>query len=151
MSKISTFVVFTVGAGLGVAATWFYVKKKYEQLAQEEIESVKEVFSQREAEPDIKRETANRAKEKPGIAEYAAGLNKLGYTNYSDVKPKEEPKNMDSPYVISPEEFGEFEDYEKISLTYYADKKLADDEDVLVDDVDGVVATALLGECTLSR
>lgn len=43
------------------------------------------------------------------------------------------------PYVISPEEFGEFEDYERISLSYYADQVLADEDDEKVDDVDNVV------------
>ena len=46
---------------------------------------------------------------------------------------------MEKPYVISPEEFGEFEEYEKISLTYYADKVLADENDEEVDDVDEIV------------
>ena len=32
---------------------------------------------------------------------------------------------VEKPYVISPEEFGEFEEYEKISLTYYADQVLS--------------------------
>lgn len=36
---------------------------------------------------------------------------------------------MEKTYVISPEEFGEFDDYEQISLTYYADHILADDMD----------------------
>ena len=43
------------------------------------------------------------------------------------------------PYVISPEEFGEFEDYERISLSYYADQVLADEDDEKVDDADNVV------------
>lgn len=43
------------------------------------------------------------------------------------------------PYVISPEEFGEGEEYEKISLTYYADQVLADENDELVEDVEGAV------------
>ena len=43
------------------------------------------------------------------------------------------------PYVISPDEFGEFEDYERISLSYYADQILADEDDEKVEDVDNVV------------
>ena len=45
----------------------------------------------------------------------------------------------DKPYVISPEEFGEYEEYEKISLTYYGDQVLADENDELVEDVEGAV------------
>ena len=45
----------------------------------------------------------------------------------------------DRPYVISPDEFGELDDYDLISLTYYADEVLADDIDEIVEDVDDVV------------
>ena len=150
MSKKINFTMFIFGAAVGSIVTWQYVVKKYEQIAQEEIDSVKEVFSKRETdvieEDEVIREKASNAKEKPNIIEYAAKLREQGYTNYSDVEPetnkeevKEEPMNVDEPYVISPEEFGEFEDYEKISLTYYANQILADDNDILVDDVEDVV------------
>lgn len=43
------------------------------------------------------------------------------------------------PYVISPDEFGEFEDYDTISLTYYADQVLVDDGGDKIEDVDDVV------------
>jgi hypothetical protein len=59
-----------------------------------------------------------------------------------DEKPeevKEEPIIVDKPYVITPEEFGDLDDYETISLTYYADLILADDNDVIVDDIEDVV------------
>ena len=38
----------------------------------------------------------------------------------------------DSPYVISPDEFGNMDDHTLISLTYYADGVLADDWDTKV-------------------
>ena len=43
------------------------------------------------------------------------------------------------PHVITPEEFGELYDYEKVSLIYYADGVLTDEDDNIVDDVDGIV------------
>ena len=46
---------------------------------------------------------------------------------------------IDRPYVIPPDEFGEFEDYEAISLIYFADKVLTDEDYEIVDDVDDVV------------
>lgn len=45
----------------------------------------------------------------------------------------------DGPYVIPPEDFGEFEDYEKISLTYYSDGVLTDENDEIMDDVEDSV------------
>lgn len=41
------FIAFVAGGALGSLATWMFVKKKYEQIAQEEIDSVKEVYSKR--------------------------------------------------------------------------------------------------------
>lgn len=148
MNKTVNFVMFILGAAIGSVVTWRYVEKKYEQIAQDEIDSVKEVFSKREVEvkEDIEaRAKADTAKEKPSVVEYAARLREQGYTNYSDMadeKPEEvkkEPMTMDRPYVIAPEEFGDIDDYETISLTYYADQILADDNDEIVDDIDGVV------------
>ena len=148
MNKTKNFMMFVLGVAVGSVVTWWYVEKKYEQIAQDEIDSVKEVFSKREAEFTEDTEVqikADNAKEKPSVIEYAGWLRKRGYTNYSDVadeKPeevKEEPMSVDKPYVIAPEEFGELDDYETISLTYYADQILADDNDVIVDDIEDVV------------
>ena len=148
MNKTINFMMFVLGVAVGSVVTWRYVEKKYEQIAQDEIDSVKEVFSKREAEFTENTEArikADNAKEKPSIIEYAARLREQGYTNYSDMvdeKPEEvkkEPMSLDKPYVITPEEFGDLDDYETISLTYYADQILTDDNDVIVDDIEDVV------------
>jgi hypothetical protein len=152
MSKTIKFMMFVLGAAVGSIVTWHYVEKKYEQIAQDEIDSVKKVFFKREiadlneeSEDIDTRTKADYTKEKPNVVEYAAWLRKQGYTNYSDISPEnekeveKEPMTVDKPYVIAPEEFGEFDDYEKISLTYYADQVLADDNDELVNDVENVV------------
>jgi hypothetical protein len=148
MNKTKNFMMFVLGVAVGSVVTWRYVEKKYEQIAQDEIDSVKEVFSKREAEFTEDTEVqikADNARGKPSIIEYAAHLHEQGYTNYSDMvdeKPeevKEKPMIVDKPYVITPEEFGDLDDYETISLTYYADQILADDNDVIVDDIEDVV------------
>ena len=150
MNKATGFVMFVLGATVGSVATWQYTKKKYERIAQEEIDSVKEIFSKRESAADVEIVTpepqtakVGKPEEKPDITEYAARLEREGYTNYSNVsagEKKEEQEAMEmKPYVISPEEFGEFEDYERISLSYYADQILADEDDEKVEDVDNVV------------
>ena len=54
-------------------------------------------------------------------------------------------EGVERPYVIKPEEFGEFEEYETISLTYYADQVLADDNNEPVEDVEETVGFASLG------
>lgn len=147
MSKVTNLVMFAVGAAVGSAVTWQYVKKKYEQIAQEEIDSVKAVFLKKEPDMEVvvsdapQRAEPRKVEEKPNISEYAAMLEKEGYTSYSGIRSgKEEQASMkDKPYVISPEEFGEFEEYERISLTLYEDQVLADDNDELVEDVEGTI------------
>ena len=44
-----------------------------------------------------------------------------------------------APYVISPDEFGELDDYNRISLTYYSDGTLEDEERDIVSDVDDLI------------
>ena len=143
MKTTINFMMFIVGAAIGSIVTWRYVEKKYEKIAKEEINSVKEVFAKREQEST---ENNYVIREKPNIVEYAAKLREQGYTNYSDVEPEtnkeevnEESMDIDIPYVIPPEEFGEFDDYEKIGLTYYADQVLTDNDDELVEDIEDTV------------
>ena len=51
MSNKSLFsLAFIIGTVTGSIVTWYLLKDKYEALAQEEIDSVKEVFSRREQE-----------------------------------------------------------------------------------------------------
>lgn len=149
MKKGLYFAAFVIGVAIGSLATWHYVKKKYEKIAQEEIDSVKAVFANRErnCDGDMEETQTEKTKEKPALVEYAEILQKYGYTNYSNGSKEERRGNkaMEEkyPYVISPEEFGEFDEYEKISLTYYADGVLADDNDEIVEDVEDIVGDAL--------
>ena len=59
----------------------------------------------------------------------------------STVDKEDKVEDVEKPYVIRPEEFGEIEDYELISLTHYSDGVLADDDDEEIEDeeVDEVV------------
>lgn len=150
VNKMTGFMIFVAGAAIGSAATWYYAKKKYEQIAQEEIDSVKAVFSHKQSDEDLREDAeteqddvrlaAEKAKEKPSVAEYAKKLSKEGYTNYSNSETltDEQPK-FKPPYVIPPEEFGERDDYDKISLSYYADHILTDDNDEILEDVEGAI------------
>ena len=139
MSKIN-FAMFMAGLTIGSAATWLCLKKRYEQIAQEEIDSVKAVFAEKNKDNKIK---ADQAKLKPDLINYAAKLAEEGYTNYASTNNKnvkEEKVNMvEKPYIISPEEFGDFDEYTKLSLTYYSDGVLADENDEIVDDIDETV------------
>lgn len=158
MSKIN-FAMFLAGATVGAAGAWFYCKRYYEQIAQEEIDSVKAAFAGRkpdvlknarkdfdENSNDSNKQKADMAKLKPDLVNYAAKLQEHGYTNYSNIgdqndikkKNKEDETVVDEPYVIPPEEFAN-SDYTTISLTYYSDGILADDEDERVENIEDTV------------
>lgn len=144
MIKVINVVMFAVGATAGSIATWKLLKSKYEQIAQEEIDSVKETFyRRRQKENDIEKTEQHKPSEKPDLAEYAAKLKETMYTEDSENENEEEEEShYYEPYVISPEEFGELHDYKTVSLTYYADEILADsDTDDIIDDEESVVGT----------
>lgn len=137
---------FTVGVAVGSLATWKVVKTKYEKIAQEEIDSVKDVYSKKTVikneapEVFIEHFEDNATLEeklkdlKIVTDEYTSIIRKQEYSN----EPEKVKPMVDKPYVISPEEYGEL-GYEQIELTYYADKVLADDQDEIVEDVDMIV------------
>lgn len=54
---------------------------------------------------------------------------------------KEPEKASDKPYIISPEEFGEMDEYERIVLLYHTDGVLTDEDREMVDDADEIVGT----------
>lgn len=138
--------IFAAGAAIGSAVTWKLLRDKYAKLAQEEIDSVKEVFSKKKNGPttidevveskEVNTETLESLKDK---------VQELGYINYSNISKEEEGGSdmIDKPFVIEPEEFGET-DYETVSLTYYADGVLADDRDNVIEDVEGMVGVESL-------
>lgn len=128
------------GAAVGSLATWRFVKAKYEKIAQEEIDSVKEVYSNREYHEIGTTATEEESDEesseplgnvKPDLMEYAAKVLDLGYTtkNNNTVKEDEDDMSEVKPYIITPEEFDEYEQYEAVSLTYYADGVVTDEDD----------------------
>lgn len=146
--------IFAAGILTGSLCTWYSTKKYYEKIANDEIESMKEWLARRVEEQDKKAEeqSSEPAEKptspsmKPNLMEYAAMVKDLGYTDYSrrteepekEAKEDEEVDEMDRPYVIEPEEFGEC-DYEEVSLTHYADGVLTDEQDNPIEDVDSMV------------
>lgn len=137
--KLFSTLSFVAGAAIGSLVTWKFVKTKYERIAQEEIDSVKEVYSKKKASENEQNKpiTVTTPLEKPDIMEYAATIKRLGYATDSDeeeVNPDEDYEGeggddamVDAEiYVISSDEFDELEDYDVETLTYYADGVLTD-------------------------
>lgn len=129
---------FVAGVTIGAIAAWRIARDKYEKKAQKEIDSVKEAFKKHTADsvPEEIRKAAEKAREKANVAEYAAMIHQEGYVI--------EESDIQAPYVIEPEEFGGNDAYECVSLTYYTDGVLADEDGVVIEDIDDVIGISSL-------
>ncbi len=164
MDKKSSLLAFMLGMAIGSAITWQLIKERYERRIEEDRKSLEEMYAAKKAvvvtektaekepeeppAPDPK-QIAERAKDKPSLTEYARLLQGEGYTDYAQkgrsMKDEEFPKpdDKEAPYVISPAEFGEIDEYETISLTYFSDGVLADEDNEPVDDIEEIVGDCL--------
>ena len=144
MSKLGTALAFLAGAALGGVSAWYVAKTRYDELSEQEIDSAKQAFYAREDEPEEAPKTvlaANKNQEKGDINDYAKMVSRVGYSRTS-VPPKPEHE-VEAPYVISPEEFGEMDGYTQISLTYFDDGILSDENGVIIDEPKDIVGDAL--------
>lgn len=167
---MKNFFTFVTGLVIGSVVTYVVVKDKFEKIAQEEIDSVKEVFGRRvEKEADKKVEKIAEKEVEKIRKEYNdySSLTK-NYTSYSKNETEEDDctqvededdcaqvededgveifeveraSNSDRPYVIDPWDFGGEDGYETITLNYYADGVLTDDDNNVIEDeeIDDIV------------
>lgn len=145
---LTYFAMFATGAAIGSVVTWRYLKDKYAKIAQEEIDSMKEILRERQNEVDEDDENSYFEYEDGADEERKNAYEKYSsmYTDAVEQIEKENETNMGKkPYVISPEEFDELEEYDKVSLTYYSgDNVLADsfsDEVFEEDEIDEAVGS----------
>lgn len=151
MDSLSKVFIFIAGAAIGSVVTWKILENKFEQKVKEEIELTKEYYSKKdentatEDESELKNAPDEYYEEKKPTGEkqiYENMVGKLNYTNYSNTSSKERVKeddDVEKPYVIPPEEFGDFDDYEQEELTYYTDGIVADDFGNIVEDIDDTI------------
>lgn len=148
-NTLSKVLIFVAGAAAGSAVMWHIAKTKYEA----EIESVKEVYRTKYEKPNTEENTY--IQDEADIVERDHIVDAQQYRTYSDVPQNEqlvanviEEEDVDVPYVIPPEEFGEIYGYDEINLTFYADGTLTDDMDnpVNIKDTVGHAALGCFGQ-----
>ena len=135
---------FVAGAVIGSVVTWKLIEKKYKDLADEEIESVIETFKNRKPiiTKDEVKETVekviNKWKEPKETVEDIVTSEGYSIENEEEIDEDDESNytvNVDNdievvtPYVITPEQFGEYNEYGTKTLTYYSDNVLTDEID----------------------
>ena len=152
-NKLFSFIMFATGAAIGSLVTWKTIKTKYERLAQEEIDSVKEEFSRLSK---IRKESNNRQNEdedteagaiewndtdQDDLVEYSNITAQYRSSSDDDETDEEgdewsegEVPYINGPYVISPDDFSSSPPgYSAQPLDYFADGILADGWGVKLD------------------
>lgn len=149
--KLLYFAMFAAGSVIGSAVAWRYAKKKYETIAEEEIQSVKEAFLKKQNELNNRlSEVNNLLKEK--IKEEVISKEHDDIDSTPDIDEPEEHEDYeavlkknkyyrdDRPYIITQEDFKEGVDgYNTVTLYCYADGVIADEDDEIIDHVDETI------------
>ena len=145
------FTSFLVGGAVGAFITWKAIDKYYADLAEEEIQSVKERYygeeknSYQEESNDKEHKREQYPNKTNDIHEYAKLLSKEQYVDYQ----KNDTESLDEEdddtydiYVISPDEYGdkvgteEWTDWELEGLVYFQDGVLCDERDNPIQEVE---------------
>ena len=145
--KYRDLILFAAGLVVGGVGTWLIVKKYYEDLANEEIESVKDYYKQDLAEKKGKAEQLG--KEKAAMADQILYRETVKHTAYSAISQEgDEEESMETerviapipdplpePYIITPDQYvAEERDFEKVTVTWYVrNKVLVSEDDELVE------------------
>lgn len=125
---------FLAGAAVGGGISYLMLKKKHDQKLQEEINELMSMETEpKKEDEDIVIHPISYAEEHELLDEeqrqaYFQKVSESGYTGTSE-----------NYYVIDPIDYGEDEEYDPISLTYYADGNIADENDELLDDYESII------------
>lgn len=128
------FMTFALGMGIGSILTWQILKTKYEKIADEEIESVKNMLLKRKDDEKQLDDIINTNKY-------------IQQTDYSSISKKTQNKKREAEVrkpdfeVIPNDEYGLIEEYDEVSLIHYIDGILADDMDEKVENIEEKVGS----------
>lgn len=165
--------MFALGAAVGSGVTYILAEKKlkanYEKEVEKEIKSVREGFTRMQKELYEK----NKLEKERIMDDYKNGLASFGYVEevIGKEKTEEEPENLINQlikdgglpeveekvetkettkivskdiYLITADEYGEFEDYETEDLSYYRDGTVTDSFGEPVDHPEELLGQELL-------
>lgn len=171
-------VCFASGALAGALGGYFFAKKKVQSIADEEIQmaqnrmmDILRKYEETPTEDDVQDDIPEPEKTAPRQVNYTdyyrksdatASINEAKYEamvneKYPDrfeftdnsVNPYGEDIK-DRPYLIDNRDFGEFDEYTKLDLIYYAQQILADEDGEIIEDPDHVVGLDNLAQCMLA-
>ena len=144
-NTLSNVLTFAVGAAVGSAVTWKLLDTKYNKLAQEEINSVKEYYASKNAPTEEEAEDEGETTCEETEEDLTETMNDILAGQAYVEKEGDEDDMAPEPYVINPDDFGDM-DYDTETLVYYADGVLADTQDNVIEDVEELVGSEALKE-----
>jgi hypothetical protein len=141
---LSKTIIFTVGALTGSAVTYKLAEIKFKKSLQEELETVREYYDTTDTKTEEPVEENDEEEYPDAPDEYYETELPSERARYRDIvkdagySEEEEDEDMDKPYVIRPEEFGE-EGYVQQSLTYYADGVITNERGKIIKNTDELI------------
>ena len=142
MKSIKGIFIFVAGAITGTFVGAQIAKKKYEEIANEEIEEIRSYYKEKEKEvKEVEEPVAVEApEEKEEVKEERKQYNNIiNQGNYMTIDEEESANQYDEPYPIDPSEFGKDGEYATETCTYFADGVLVNEVDEVIEDADLVV------------
>ena len=163
MSTLNKVIIFAMGAVIGSLAAWKLTKTKYEKIMIEEEQSLREYYNKKvkviedtatdlhdsyqRREDALRKQLEEETEKEPEIVQDMDELHDKELDRYAEILKDhkyslEEPcfeGTNDKPYVVSPDEFGDADDYDIITLNYYADGVVADDWNDPIEDIGATI------------
>lgn len=138
MKSVKGIFIFVIGVVSGTFVGAQIAKKKYEEIANEEIEEIRSYYKEREK---VEEPNAVEAPEEKSIEveERKQYDNIIKRGNYMAVDEEEQNNVCDEAYPIDPSEFGNEGKNATETLTYFADGVLVNEVDEVIEDPDLVV------------
>lgn len=162
MNKLACLISFVAGGVVGFSGAFYYLNQKFQKDLEKEVQGFKDIIEEKakeepiqELEPQEKEENQNELPNsdlEPDTSNYVTkedlekyeGL-RVNYTSYapeSSGKPVEKPKlQLDPIRVIREEDFGKDPEYDEVSLTWYQDGIVEDEDGELLDFPEGEIGT----------
>lgn len=159
-STLNKVIIFAIGAAIGSLIAWKVTKTKYEELMTKEDKELREYYNKKiKAYDDASTtlhdyyvEQLDKIEKKK--KEMEDGVDRDGDKVVNDLRERytevlkdhkysiDEPcydGGEDRPYVVSPDEFGNGDEYDIITLNYYADGIVSDDWGDKIEDIEATI------------
>ena len=137
MKTVKGIFIFVLGAVAGTFVGAQIAKKKYEEIANEEIEEIRSYYKDKELEKQIEsKELEDEVKAVEVTEEEIKEYNNIIRGKYMANDEEEQTNTQYAAYTIDPSEFGKDGEYDTMTCTYFADGVLVDDVDQEFEDWD---------------